>query len=144
MATIDEDGEVRDGRNRKIHFTLCMQANNKLIYNCSKCGDDFRDESSSKQHFERRHSHSFKSNGAQSQAANSEMTPSASKNDAERDETAKVESSSKKSSQHRISTRKTLQRQSIDSIQKQTPRRGRSAANVCAEKLRTMLKSTPK
>lgn len=139
MATIDDDGEIRDGRNRKVHFTLCVQSNNRFIYNCSKCGDDFRDESSSKQHFERRHSHLLKANVTLSQPANSEMTPSASKDDAERDETAKVESASKKCSQHRIATKKSLQRQSIDSIQKQTPRRGRSAAKVCVEKLRSIL-----
>lgn len=141
MATIDENGEIRDGRNRKVNFTLCVQPNDRLIINCSKCGDDFNDISSSQRHYEEHHSHESKSSKVigSSEPVISEMGPNISKEKAKPDDTAPAESSTSKTPQRRAQIKKTLQQQSKNSIEKPISRRsGRSAAKTCAEKLQLM------
>lgn len=42
MATIDENGKIRDGRDRKVDGTLTKLKSGRLVFNCSTCAEDFK------------------------------------------------------------------------------------------------------
>lgn len=42
MATIDENGKIRDGRDRQVDGTLTELKSGQFIFNCSTCAEDFK------------------------------------------------------------------------------------------------------
>lgn len=42
MATIDENGKLRDGRDRKADGTIAKLKSGRFVFNCSTCAEDFK------------------------------------------------------------------------------------------------------
>lgn len=42
MATIDENGKLRDGRDRKVDGTIAKLKSGRFVFNCSTCAEDFK------------------------------------------------------------------------------------------------------
>lgn len=42
MATIDENGKIRDGRDRKVDGTMTKLKSGRFLFNCSTCAEDFK------------------------------------------------------------------------------------------------------
>lgn len=42
MATIDENGNIRDGRDRKVNGTITKLKSGRFVFNCRICAEDFK------------------------------------------------------------------------------------------------------
>lgn len=43
MATVDSNGDIRDGRDRKVCGTFSKHRNGSFLFNCAYCGGDFNE-----------------------------------------------------------------------------------------------------